>query len=57
MRAGKLVGGQVLLEAAALFAAVGLAVLAMTGYINRSMNAFQKATERELNGATEENRP
>jgi len=52
-----LVGGQVLLEAAALLAAVGLAVLAMTGYVHRSMNAFQKATERELNGATEENRP
>ena len=49
--------GQVTFEFTLVIAAMTAAIMVMRPYITRAMNAFAKATERELNGATEENRP
>ena len=49
--------GQSTLEVAIVIAAVALAMAAMQPYVTRAFNGMAAATERELNGATEENRP
>ena len=51
------VSGQSTLEIALLIGAMGAAVVLMTPYVRQAFNGFAKATERELNGATEENSP
>lgn len=49
--------GQSMLEVAVLVGAVATALVLMSGYIGRAMNAHSGALEEELNGAVEENRP
>lgn len=49
--------GQSTLETVVTIAAVTIALVVMADYVRRALNAHAESLERQLNGATDENRP